>query len=217
MYSVVILSLNHSVTYKVTPPKNTDMKQTTFAKAWLILLMLTVSQCLHAQSSSKIGLRTNLASWLTLAPNLGAEIYFNKSYSITVDGSYGWWGFSGKQNAFQTWSIGGEAAYWFKTDSSFSGHHLGLSVRSGQFDVKYGDTGRRGQASLAGIAYGYNWCIGNNWLIDAGLGIGYVRKKYDKYEWDDRFDDLHRIGKSTRNSFGMTDLHVSLIYRFPTK
>lgn len=194
-----------------------NMKRFTPLGVLLLLFLGAASACLHAQSSPAIGLKTNLASWLTLAPNLGAEVCFGKHYSIAADGSYGWWGFSGKQNAMQSWSIGGEAAYWFRPDGSFTGHHLGISLRGGQFDFKYGDTGRRGQAWLAGLAYGHSWRLRGNWLIDAGIGAGYARTDYSKYQWDRRYNELDRIGKSKRNRFGLTDLHVSLIYRLPTQ
>ena len=38
-------------------------------------------------------LSSNLLSWATLAPNLGAEVYLGSRLSLAVDGSFGMWGF----------------------------------------------------------------------------------------------------------------------------
>lgn len=176
-------------------------------------------QAQKEKKDSPFALTTNLLSWATLAPNLGAEVYIGKQWSVAADGSFGMWGFSHNQSATQTWSLGGEARYWLQTsDYGFRRTHIGISVRGGEFDSNFfTDGGRRGEALLAGVTLGYRFILRGNWTVDAGLGLGYIHTRYDRYAWNKRFGKYEFQGERTRNLFGLTDLHVSLVYRIPTK
>lgn len=176
-------------------------------------------QAQKEKKDSPFALTTNLLSWATLAPNLGAEVYLGKQWSVAADGSFGMWGFSHNQSATQTWILGGEARYWLQTsDYGFRRTHIGISVRGGEFDSNFfTDGGRRGEALLAGVTLGYRFILRGNWTVDAGLGLGYIHTRYDRYAWNKRFGKYEFQGERTRNLFGLTDLHVSLVYRIPTK
>lgn len=187
----------------------------------LLLSCLLFVSALWAQEKkdTPFALTTNLLSWATLAPNLGAEIYIGNDWSVAADGSFGMWGYSHGQTAAQTWSIGGEARYWLQAAGyGFRRTHIGISVRGGKFDSNFlTDDGRRGEALLAGATVGYRFILCGNWFVDAGLGLGYIHTRYDRYSWNRHFDKYELQGERTRNLFGLTDLHVSLIYRIPTK
>ena len=166
----------------------------------------------------RIALSSNLLSWATLAPNIGVEVYIGKKLSIAADGSYGMWNYSHTHSSMQTWSVGGEARYWLQTRQyGFRRTYIGLSVRGGEYDHYNCSDGHRGEALLAGLIAGYRFTLPGNWFFDAGLGLGYIHTRYDRYFRNKRFKTYEFNGERTRNVFGLTNLHASVIYRFPTK
>ena len=166
----------------------------------------------------RIALSSNLLSWATLAPNIGVEVYIGKKLSIAADGSYGMWNYSHTHSSMQTWSVGGEARYWLQTRQyGFRRTYIGLSVRGGEYHHYNCSDGHRGEALLAGLIAGYRFTLPGNWFFDAGLGLGYIHTRYDRYFRNKRFKTYEFNGERTRNVFGLTNLHASVIYRFPTK
>lgn len=184
-----------------------------YRKIFIILSALFFVKPVAAQNSS-FGLKTNLLSWAVLEPNLQLEYGFAKHWAFTLGGGYGWWGFGGEQNAVQLWNAGGCFQYYFSQTHPFTKHHLGVSFQGGQFDVKWGQTGRRGDFKTAGIVYGYTWQINRSFLIDAGLGAGFIHTDYTKYRWFSQTDCFARLEKISRRTPGLTQLNVSFIYRF---
>lgn len=194
------------------------MNITNLAKLLMISCMTGYLLPSEAQESNpRFALTTNFLSWATLAPNLGTEIYIGKKFSVAADGSYGMWNYSHTHGSTQTWSIGGEARYWLQTRQyGFRRTYIGLSVRGGEYDLYNAGNGHCGEALLAGFTAGYRFILRGNWFFDAGLGLGYIHTRYDKYAWNKRFGKYEFNGERTRNIFGLTNLYASLIYRFPT-
>ncbi|MBN9710320.1 DUF3575 domain-containing protein [Bacteroides cellulosilyticus] len=158
-------------------------------------------------------LSTNLLSWATLAPNLGAELYLANRWSLAADASYGMWNYSHRTHTTPTWSVGGELRYWLQTPRwGFRRTHIGLAVRGGEFDDTFFSRGSQGEALLAGITAGYRFCLRGHWYVDAGFGLGYIHTRYDRYLWNSRFGKYEQNGTRTRNLMGLTGLHVSIIY-----
>lgn len=184
----------------------------------LLLLLLNNGNVQAQEETPRIALSSNLISWATLAPNIGMEVYIGKKFSIIADGSYGMWNYPHTYGSLQTWSAGGEARYWLQTrEYGFRRTYIGLSVRGGEYDLYDTRNGHKGEALLAGLTAGYRFSLRNNWFIDAGLGLGYIHTRYDRYFWNRRFGTYEFNGEHTRNVFGLTNLYVSLVYRFPTK
>ena len=59
------------------------------------------------------------------------------------------------------------------------------------------------------FSYGYQWIISKRWSMEATVGVGYARLKYDKYA---RGDGGEKLGHNTRNYFGPTKIGLSFIY-----
>lgn len=170
-----------------------------------------------AADTPRWALGSNLLSWATLAPALGAEVYLCRRWSVAADASFGMWGYGHTTHAVQTWSVGGEARYWLQAGRhGFRRTHIGLSVRGGEFDENFLSDGRRGSALMAGPTLGYRFWLPGRWRVDAGLGAGYIRVEYDSYFYNRRFGTYEQKGdRRTRHLLGLTDLHVSLVYCFP--
>ena len=62
----------------------------------------------------------------------------------------------------------------------------------------------------AGISYGYQWLISNRWSMEATIGVGYARLKYDKYAA--RSDGGGKLKHDSRNYFGPTRIGLNFIY-----
>ena len=166
----------------------------------------------------KWGISTNLPMYVIVSPNLKAEIYFEKQFVLSTGGSYGWWGFDwDKKRRLQQWSVNLDGNYYFKDDESFTKHRIGLSLQTGQFDRKKNENARRGHFSTVGLLYGYTWKLRENLYLDAGLGFGYIYKHYHKYFFsveDGRYCCAYH---EAEHRGGITNLNVSLVYRFPQK
>ena len=59
------------------------------------------------------GVRTNVLSWMTLAPQGEFDIFWGDHYNASLGGGYGWWGFNGDKKALQTWKASSEFRYYF--------------------------------------------------------------------------------------------------------
>ncbi len=178
----------------------------------LFLVFAAVGISLSAQN---IGVKTNLLYDLTSTINLGAEIGLAPKWTLDLSGNYNAWAFKNDKK-WKHWMAQPEARYWFC--EAFNGHFLGLHLLGGQFNVGNVDPiiypsaeGKRYEGFYygAGLAYGYQWILGNHWSLEASIGVGYERQHYDEYdcptcgEWR---------GEGKKNYFGVTKAAISLIY-----
>lgn len=170
-----------------------------------------------------IGMKTNLLYDALLLPNIGAEFYLGKNWSIVGNWTYGWWN---KNKTHRYWrAYGGDLAVrkWFGAKANakpLTGHHLGLYAGVFTYDFEFGGKGYMGGRPghslwnrcmyTAGVEYGYSLPIARRLNLDFTLGVGYIggkvvkyHPKGDKYIWD-----------STKNYNAVlpTKLEVSLVW-----
>lgn len=170
-----------------------------------------------------MGLKTNMLSGALLLPNIGAEFYLGRNWSVVGNWTYGWWD---RNNTHWYWrGYGGDLAVrkWFGAkadDKPLTGHHLGAYAGVLTYDFEFGGVGHMGGRPghslwdrclfTAGIEYGYSMPIARRLNLDFTLGVGYISGKIvkyhpvgDKYLWD-----------STRNFKGVlpTKLEISLVW-----
>lgn len=163
-----------------------------------------------------MAVKTNLAYWAALiTPNIELEVYLGNRFSVSVEGAYRWLKDSkAKGNNYNVASVSPEIRMYIRDDRSFQGSYWGLYGIYGEYDVKFGSTGRQGYMRGLGVSYGYIFkfnrfdCL----YFDLGISAGYNRLKYDKYFWYDPCNAFkeHR-GK---NYWGPTKLKASLVWRF---
>ncbi|MDL2277099.1 DUF3575 domain-containing protein [Parabacteroides sp. OttesenSCG-928-G07] len=181
-----------------------------------VLLLVMYTGVLSAQYKERIGIKTNTLSDITLSPNIDMNFYPGENVLFSIGGSYGWWGFDrDTKNAFQKWQVNAEVQYYTRKDSLFTGHHFGLGVQSGQFDVRWNNKDpQRGHFATAGLIYGYTWKLSDHFYLDAGLGVGYIYTFYHKYVYSPEYGHYCCINHPTKHGIGLTNLNLSLIYRF---
>ena len=176
-----------------------------------------------AKAPFYMDLRTNMLFDIAAVPNLGAEFYLGKNFSVLANWMYGWWD---SNHRHRYWRIyGGElgARWWFgrKADAKpLSGHHLGIYSGALIFDFELGDTGYMGGkpgATLwerclvnSGIEYGYSIPISRHLNIDFSIGLGYLGGNYIKYFPFD--NDYYREKEYKMQFFGPTKAEISLVW-----
>jgi len=170
------------------------------------------------KDSFRFAVRGNTFSWLTLAPHVEFDYFFQSHWDVSLGGAYGWWGFNGDQHALQTWKICTEGRYYF-LPSAYIGHSLGLRLETGQIDARLSKYGRRGQLSTIGITYAYTWKLGktSRWYLDAGIGAGYIYADYIKYVPYKPTECYHKLYRKYRSVPGLTNVSINISYRFPVK
>lgn len=166
-------------------------------------------------------LKTNLLYDAALVPNLGAEFYLGKGFSISANWHYAWW--NTKSWFWRTY--GGELAVrkWLGSAASkraLTGHHVGVYAQLLSYDFMVGDRGymsaHPGETLFErpnyafGLEYGYSMPIAKRLNLDFVLGVGYHGGIYNEY----LYMDEHYVWNATkkRSFFGPTKAEVTLVW-----
>lgn len=173
----------------------------------------------------KWALRTNLLFDALAAPNIGAELYLGRNFSVQGMWTYAWWSHRTK-NFF--WRLyGGDVGlrWWFgklARRRHLSGHHIGAYAQVLIWDFEFGGRGYMGgvpgcaiwdRANVgAGIEYGYSLPVTQRLNFDFCIGIGYLGGSCRQYIPQCGY----YVWQSTRrlNYVGPTKLEISLVYTF---
>ena len=177
----------------------------------------------RARKPFYMALKTNLLYDAALLPNIGAEFYIGRNWSLTADWMYGWWD---RDSSHYYWrAYGGTlgARRWFgrrAKEKPLTGHHLGAFAGIVTYDFELGGTGYMGgrprgtlwdrRNIICGIEYGYSLPIGRRLNLDFSIALGYLGGKVIKYKPRDHFYEW----ESVRNFrwFGPTKLEVALVW-----
>ncbi|MDE5839058.1 MAG: DUF3575 domain-containing protein [Paramuribaculum sp.] len=170
-----------------------------------------------------MSLSTNMLYDALALPNIGAEFYLGKNWSIAGNWMYGWWDSDPQHRYWRAY--GGYLAVrkWFgkaANEKPLTGNHIGLYAGVVTYDFEFGGTGYMGGLpgktlwdrcnTMFGVEYGYSLPISKHLNIDFTIGVGYLGGKYIKYVPDHDF----YVWKETKhlNWFGPTKLEISLVW-----
>lgn len=168
--------------------------------------------------------RSNLLYDALALPNIGAEFYIGKNFSIGGNWMYAWWSKSSRNRFWRAY--GGElfGRWWFGNAARrkpLTGHHIGLYGQAYIYDFEWegdGQMGGKPGGSLydkplwgIGVEYGYSLPVSRRINIDFSVGIGYTTGYYHKYK---PVDKTHYVWLSTsrRRLFGPTKAEISLVW-----
>lgn len=168
-------------------------------------------------------IRTNMLYDAVLLPNIGAEFYLGKNFTIGANWMYGWW--SKNISHFYWRAYGAEifGRWWFGRKAHqkpLTGLHLGVYGQYYMYDFELGGKGEMGgkpEDNLwaqglygAGVEFGYSLPVSKRLNIDFSLGIGYSGGTYHKYIPI----DTHYVWQGTyhRNYIGPTKLEIALVW-----
>lgn len=171
-----------------------------------------------AASGQHFNLKTNVLYDATATFNLGAEIGLGTQTSLDVSGNYNPWSFTDKDRQWKHWMVQPEFRYWLC--ERFNGHFFGVHALAGEYNVnrvklpfdilpslnKYN---YQGNFFGGGISYGYEWILSKHWGLEATIGVGYLRVKYDQYQNPDCGTKLE---SGHKNYFGPTKAGITFTY-----
>lgn len=168
-----------------------------------------------------IGLKTDLILWSgvmpgfkmgTWTPNLSAEVYFARRWSVELSGAYANWGaLSGEKKLYAVMSINLEGRYWFRKTSTYKGFYLGLYAQNGEYDVQQTQINQTGSFYGGGLGVGYLLPLSKHWGVEAQIRGGYRSASNDLYDIEDGHYYLNRnenVGKF------VPQLKLQVVYRF---
>lgn len=180
--------------------------------------LLAVATGIHAQNQGtetylpKFAIKTNALYWATTTPNLGIELALAKKLTLDISGNYNPFEF-GDNRQLKHWLVQPELRYWLC--ERFNGSFFGIHGQYAEYNVSnldflgIGHYRYDGNLYGGGISYGYHWILNKRWSMEATIGVGYARMKYDKYECGECGE---KIGHNSRNYFGPTKIGLSFIY-----
>lgn len=155
---------------------------------------------------------TNMLLDAALIPNLGADFYLGKHFSINASWMYSWWKTDRHHRYWRTYGGYLEPRWWFGSQKPLTGHHIGLYGQMATYDFELGGRGYLGPRWSwgAGVSYGYSLPVAKRLNIDFTLGVGYFGGKYHEYLPIDNCY-VWQVTKH-RHWFGPTKAEISLVW-----
>lgn len=170
-----------------------------------------------------MALKTNMLYDAALLPNIGAEFYIGKNWSVEANWIYAWWDQDSRHRYWRAYGGDVGVRRWFGRAAErkpLTGHHLGLFAGVVTYDFELGGQGYMGGLPgrtlwdrcnlMAGVSYGYSLPVGRRINIDFTIGIGYLGGKYIKYVPEGSFYKWQSTNRL--NWFGPIKAEISLVW-----
>jgi len=187
----------------------------------VLALALLLLVCSTAQAQQTWSLKNNLLYDATLTPNLGFEGKVGKRSTLQLFYGLNPWKFS-ETKKLRHWSLMPEYRYWLSDKGPFGGWFTGVHALGGEFNVggdvwpislvkTLKENRYEGWFIGGGLTIGHAWRLSDHWNLEAALGVGYIRFKYDKYanEWCGPL-----LESKPYNYVGPTKLALNIAYVF---
>lgn len=177
----------------------------------------------HRKLKAVAALKTDFVLWGSLmpgfesgsfTPNLSAEVYFAKRWSVQLGGAYSNWdALGGDYGLYAVTGVDLEPRWWLKNDGLYRGLYFGVFGTYGDFDLqkKEHDTGYTGTYFMGGVTGGWCQVLGRHLYLEAALRLGFRSAKGDNYTilnghyyWDN---------SENRSKFA-PQVRLQLVYRF---
>ena len=168
-------------------------------------------------------LKNNLLYDAMLLPNITAEVYLGKQFSLAVEGNWSWW--SSKSIIKSDWyhriqSVGAELRYWINSSYPLNGHAVGVYSMIGNYDIRTFAKNEDSKGWLsygswsAGLSYAYSMPITRRLNLELGLAVGYLGGKYYDYNYCIPHERWEQQAESNRSYFGPTRVGASIVWLF---
>lgn len=154
-----------------------------------------------------IAIKTNLAGWVMLAPNIGVDLCVSESSSVEAifykSATDSWL----KSANFTALQLG--YRYWFDREP-LNSLFCGVTATPARYEVKIKDSKRKGDCLPFGVNIGYCYPLTDNLNIEVSYGIGALYL----YEDINTVDEAGQPLVTSRHdmSFSPTNLEVSVSY-----
>lgn len=160
----------------------------------------------------RFALKTNLLYWAALTPNIEAEYYFARRWSLNLEYQGAWWSNPQNHQYFRIMAASPEIRFWVAHREHFRGHFFGLYGGVGSYEfMRKAQSGVQGEFYISGgISYGYSFRVGRRLRMEASIGIGYLLTEYREYHWD---AGCYVYDRTKRQTFiGPTKAKLTLTY-----
>ena len=166
-------------------------------------------------------LKSNLLYDAALLPNLSAEIYLGKQWSLVAEANWSWWkvGSSVQNQWYHRIQVAGiELRHWFKSPNPLHGHALGAYGMMGDYDIRFFPKSEISIGELSygswstGLSYAYSFPIARSFNLEFGLAAGYVGGRYYKYDYSMAYEHWRRQTVYNRSYIGPTRVGISLVW-----
>ena len=183
-----------------------------------------------------VGLRTNLLTWTLGAPSIGVDVRFAQHWQVGVDAAYSDCVTDNDNPTVRIQTLGLQARRYFRPfgtphvgrdvnrngireyTSMSRGWFVGLDARTTHYHDQFFVTegGSEDDVLTAGIIGGYSFTLNRSgrWGLDALLGIGYIHKDYDRYEWYAPVQMHRLLDSGVKRKLGLTTAEFSITYQF---
>ena len=179
-----------------------------------------------ATSSKKpfyMAIKTNMLYDVVAVPNISAEFYLGKGFSLSAGYTHAWWKVEEKNWFWRYYGAEASLRWWFGKRSRIKplqGHHIGVNYQMMTYDFQLGNqgvlAGKPGGTLIdrpshtVALEYGYSVAIARRLNLDFVVGVGYNWGIFDEYIPIDG----HYVWQSTkrRQYIGPTKLEVSLVW-----
>lgn len=177
----------------------------------------------HRKLKASAALKTDFVLWGSLmpgfgmgsfTPNLSAEVYFAKRWSVQLGGAYSNWdALGGDHGLYAVTAVDLEPRWWLKDNGLFRGLYAGVFGTYGDFDLqkKDGLSGTTGTYFMGGVTGGWCQVLGRHLYLEAALRLGFRSAKGDNYT----LLNGHYYWDSSENRAKFApQVRLQLVYRF---
>ena len=170
-----------------------------------------------------MAVKTNMLYDAIAVPNIGAEFYAGRNWSVGANWMYAWWNSNRQHNYWRIYGGDLSVRKYFgrrAAEKPLTGHHLGLCGQLFTYDFETGGRGYMGGKPgstlwdkmnyAASLEYGYSLPVGRRLNLDFSIGVGYWGGEYQKY----LPKESHYVWTETRQRhwFGPTKAEISLVW-----
>lgn len=154
---------------------------------------------INKANAQGIAVKTNLAGWAALAPNIGVDLCVSESSSLEAifyKSAVDCWL---KKTNFTSLQLG--YRYWFDREP-LNSFFCGVTATPTIYEIKINDTKRKGDCIPFGVNIGYCWPLGDKLNLEVTYGIGATYLFEDIYSANEKEDisrNRHKLSLSPSN------------------
>jgi hypothetical protein len=174
---------------------------------FLLLLLITTNTYCQTEKNEENKNSSPIKS-LSISTNI-ATLCLGISYNVSdrnellLDGSFSHWNFGSKDRPryWRSWNLSPQIRSYFNEDKST---YLGAQLSLGQYNI----SSQQGEYIGGGIAFGKQYYVAKNLVIDLGLTLGYLSfKNRASYIYHDNTFYTNRV-KDDSNYWGPTSVSI---------
>lgn len=153
-----------------------------------------------------ISLRTNVAHWVVLTPNLGLEYKASDNAALLIEGGWARWELDTRNKYWRVWNVSPQVRYY---TGELKDNYIGLQYNMGEYNL----VGNQSKYMGGGFTLGHQFYLAKNLMVDLGLSLGYLYL-HDKEEYE-HIDghDYRTTSKSSHGYWGPTGLSLSFVWK----